>query len=203
MTPRSVLSWLFVLPAFALGATGCASTDEPANQNPGDGGYVGPAGCSAAPDCAQCSACFDSCLCNNGTPGGCLAQCSGSSTGGTSGSGGAPAGGGGAPAGGGAPSGGGAPAGGGGSSGGGNCTALSTGSPTCDACAHSTCCSQIDGCLANSACTGFLSCLSKNCANAGSNLSACAQQYCSQYSSGVNAYNAMAQCIGQSCASSC
>lgn len=194
MTPRSVLSWLLVLSAFALGAPACSSSSEPPAENPGDGGYVGPAGCSLAPDCGKCSACFDTCLCNNGTPGGCLAQCTGSSSGGASGAGGAPSGGG-APAGGGAPS-------GGGGGGGGNCTALSTGSPTCDACAHSTCCAQIDACLASSACTGFLSCLSKNCANA-SNLSACAQQYCSQYAAGVNAYNSMAQCIGQSCASSC
>jgi len=201
MTPRRALTSLFVLSALACAMPGCASSTEPASGGSGDGGYVGPQGCSVAPDCAHCSACFDTCLCNNGTPEGCLAQCTGG--GGSGGGGGAPTGGGGgAPTGGGGgvPAGGGAPGGGGG---GGTCTQLSTGSASCDACAHSNCCAPIDACLGNSACTGFLGCLSKNCANAGSNLSACAQQYCSQYAAGINAYNGMAQCIGQSCASSC
>jgi hypothetical protein len=48
-----------------------------------------------------------------------------------------------------------------------------------------------------------MNCLGANCANAGSNISACAQQYCAQYGAGINAYNGMAQCIGQSCAGSC
>lgn len=90
-----------------------------------------------------------------------------------------------------------------GGGGGPSCTQLSTGKPGCDACAHASCCSQIDACFANPDCLGFLNCLSKNCASAGANLNACAQQFCSQYANGINAYNAVSQCIGQSCAGSC
>ncbi len=190
MTSRHLFAWLFVLASTALMLMACSSSSD-AGGGSGDGGYA----CTQAPNCGECQACFDSCLCNGGDAPSCLLQCTGTGSGGTSGTGGAP-GGGGATAGGGAPS-------GGGGGGGGSCTQLTTGNPTCDACAHSTCCAQIDACLTNSACTGFLSCISQNCQNAGSNLNACAQQYCSQYSAGINAYNTLAQCIGQSCAGSC
>ena len=183
MKSRHLLAWLFALAPLSLVAVACSS-DSAAGGSSGDGGY----GCSQAPNCSGCQQCFDTCLCNGGDAQGCLAQCTGG--GGTGGGGTGGAGPGGAPAGG---------AGGGGPS----CTQLSTGKPGCDACAHASCCSQIDACFANPDCLGFLSCLSKNCASAGANLNACAQQFCSQYANGINAYNAVSQCIGQSCAGSC
>ncbi len=183
MTSRHLFASLFALATTSLTAVACSS-DSDAGGTSGDGGY----GCSQAPNCSGCQQCFDTCLCNGGEAQGCLAQCTGGGTGG-SGSGGSGSGG--------------SPAGGSGGGGGASCTKLTTGNPGCDACAHASCCSQIDGCFANSDCTGFLSCLSQNCANAGSNLNACAQQYCSQFANGINAYNAVAQCIGQSCAGSC
>jgi hypothetical protein len=195
-----VRNWVtgFVVSALTLtlGACGSSSGDNTGNA-------VGPAGCSQAPDCSKCGQCFDTCLCSSGDADACLAQCTGAggaSTGGTGnvggGTGGTPTGGAGGGTGG-LPSGG-TGGGSGGGSGGGNCSGLQTGSAQCDACLQSTCCAQVAQCLSNQACLGLIQCLSQYCSQT-SNVQTCAQQYCGQYLSGANDYNAISQCAQSSC----
>ncbi len=195
-TRRGDIISCLLLGALTLGViAACSSSDN------NSGGGAGPAGCSRAPDCSKCGQCFDACLCQTGDAQGCLAQC----TGNAGGSGGSNVGGAGGVATGGAGGGTGATGGnpsGGAGGGGGQCTQLSTNNPTCDACIHSSCCNEINGCLADSACLGLNDCLAQSCANS-SNINACAQQYCSQYFSGVNAFNAMGTCFQNNCSGSC
>jgi hypothetical protein len=195
-----VRNWVtgLVLSAVAITLGACGSSTD------GDtGSAVGPAGCSQAPDCSLCGECFDTCLCASGDAEACLAQCTsgtgGASTGGTGnvgggGAGGTPTGGTGGGSGGGLPTGG----TGGGSGGGGNCDGIQTGSAQCDACLQSSCCSQIEACFGDQACLGLLQCLTQYCSQT-SNVQACAQQNCSQYFGGANAYNAIGQCAQSSC----
>ena len=178
------------LSAAVLFSGGCSSSDSGGG---GGGSGVGPPGCSKAPDCGSCQACFDACLCQSGDAQACLTQC-----GGGGGGAGGVAGAGGATGGGGAPSGGGGAPGGGG---GGNCATF-TNNPNCDPCLAASCCSQVDACNANASCTGLLACLSQNCAS-NPDINACAQQYCGQYSGGVTDYNAVGMCAQSSCAGKC
>lgn len=191
-----VRNWVtgFVLSAVAitLGACGSSSSDNTSNA-------AGPVGCSRTPDCSMCGECFDTCYCASGDADACLTQCTtgtgGSGTGGVGtggvGTGGTPTGG----TGGGT---GGLPSGGTGGGSGGDCSGLQTGVPQCDSCLQSTCCAQVASCVSNPACLGLVQCLSQNCAQT-SNIQACAQQYCGQYLSGANDYNAVGQCAQSSC----
>jgi hypothetical protein len=182
--------------AFALAALGaCSGSDGGAAGTGGAAaGSGGNPGCTSAPNCGGCEACFDTCLCNGGAADACLLKC-------TSGSGGS-AGSGGSGATGGATGGSGGSTGGSGGSGGVPCTEVTTSSPSCNTCIHGACCSQIESCFNDPACGGLANCLSSYCASA-ADLSACASQYCGQYGAGVNAYNTMAQCFANNCASAC
>ena len=181
-----------------LGLAACGSDDDSGSSSSTGGSSSGGSSASGGAATGGSAGSAGSATGGGGGAGGSSGGGTGGGTGGSGATGGGGTGGGGT---GGAGTGG-APAGGAGG-GGPSCTQLSTGKPGCDACAHASCCSQIDACFANPDCLGFLSCLSKNCASAGANLNACAQQFCSQYANGINAYNAVSQCIGQSCAGSC
>jgi hypothetical protein len=168
----------------------------------GGGADAAPTGCSAAPDCGSCTACFDSCLCTTGNAQSCLSQClvDAGGVGGFGGFGAGPATGG---SGGGVGGVGAVGGGGTGAVGGGGCaTPFKSGVAACDSCVDVSCCSLVGACQANGACTGLQSCLSQNCANT-SNVQACFQTYCGQFGGGINAYNAMAQCILGNCNGPC
>src|SRR5690606_14673433 len=136
----------------------------------GGGSTGGNPGCTTAPNCASCQACFDSCLCNGADPQTCLLQCTngvggaGGVGGGTGGVGGATGGVGGTGAtGGGTGATGGGANGGSGGGGGFSCTQVSTNNPSCDSCIHGACCDQITACFTNSGCAGLAQCLVQNC----------------------------------------
>jgi len=194
MLARPLLFVALGLSTLILTASACSSTDS----GGGPTGYVGPNGCSRAPDCSFCQACYDTCLCNNGDPQMCLGQCGGIATGGAGGTAGAP-GGGGAPSGGG----GGTPTGG---SGGGpnSCTSVSSGNASCDSCLHSTCCSSIEACLADATCVSLFNCINQACANASaSQFNACVQQSCGPFLTAATLYNGIGQCVQASCGGAC
>jgi hypothetical protein len=182
--------------ALGLAALGACSSSGGGGTAGADGGNPS---CSAGQSCSSCEACFDTCLCNGSSPDACLVQCT-SGSGGSSGSSGSTGAGGSAATGG--ATGGASGSGGSGGSGGVQCTDVSTNNPSCDACIHGACCSQIESCFNDPACVALNQCLGSYCATA-SDLSACASQYCSQYAAGATGFNAMAQCLGASCSSAC
>ncbi len=184
--------------ATCLEACACAGQDPTTcAAQCGGGADAALTGCSSSPDCGACTACFDSCLCETGNAQACLTQCLADAGGGSGGFGGFGAG----PATGG--TGGAGAVGGSGAVGGGACaTPFKSGVSACDSCVDGSCCSLVGACQANSSCLGLQNCLSQNCANT-SNVQACFQTYCGQFGGGINAYNAMAQCILGNCNGPC
>lgn len=179
MIARSCTLAFALLVSLTAGTQACSSSDPSGS----GGSSFGPSGCSRAPDCNYCQACFDKCLCAGGDGQACLGQCG---AGGAGGGAGAPAGG-----------------SGGGTS---QCTKLQTGIAACDQCLHTTCCSAIDACLNDATCSGLNDCINSKCASVSqAEFQSCVQSSCGSFltQSTVNLYNGIQQCATGSCSGSC
>jgi hypothetical protein len=88
------------------------------------------------------------------------------------------------------------------------CTQIGTGTPACDTCMHTNCCSQMEGCFGDEECAGLQNCLNTNCAGITdqAQFDMCAQQSCGTCATSqatIDLYNAIPTCLTTSCSTDC
>jgi hypothetical protein len=72
----------------------------------------------------------------------------------------------------------------------------------CQDCLKTSCCQQGGTCLANGDCDALVTC-ARQCPNPADTQSTCFQACATQSSAGISAYNGLAICLSNNCASSC
>ncbi len=79
------------------------------------------------------------------------------------------------------------------------CGLLVDGTPACDTCGETFCCSQLQGCGPGTICNQLLACIDTNCPTDAS----CINTTCSQFASGTTQLQAIQTCVCNSCSGQC